>query len=95
MLFISRHTLSDHMKAIFASCPWADAITRHTAAVQAARHLVDRLGQASALNDLGDVRQATGDYPAAVLALEQALGIYRDMCSRWPRYDDADPPPGS
>ena len=27
--------------------PWAEAITRHTAAVQAARHLGDRLGQAA------------------------------------------------
>ena len=33
--------------------PWAEAITRHTAAIQAARHLGDRLGQANALNDLG------------------------------------------
>jgi hypothetical protein len=29
--------------------PWTDAITRHTAAVQAALHLGDRLGQANAL----------------------------------------------
>ena len=34
--------------------PWTDAITRHATAVQAARHLGDRLGQASALSDLGD-----------------------------------------
>ena len=33
--------------------PWAEAVTRHTAAVQAARHLGDRLGQANALTDLG------------------------------------------
>ena len=57
--------------------PWADAITRHTAAIQAAWHLGDRLGQANALSDLGDVRQLTSDYPAAAQALEQALGIYR------------------
>ena len=62
--------------------PWADAITRHTAAIQAARHLGDRLGQADALNDLGDVRRLTGDYPAAAQALEQALGIYRDLGDR-------------
>ena len=62
--------------------PWADAITRHTAAVQAARYLGDRLGQASALSDLGDVRRLTGDYPAAAQALEQALGIYRDLGDR-------------
>ena len=62
--------------------PWADAITRHTAAIQAARHLGDRLGQANALNDLGDVRRLTGDYPAAAQDLEQALGIYRDLGDR-------------
>jgi hypothetical protein len=62
--------------------PWADAITRHTAAIQAARHLGDRLGQANALTDLGDVRRLTGDYPAAAQALEQALGIYRDLGDR-------------
>ena len=63
--------------------PWADAIARHTAAVQAARQLGDRLGQAGALNDLGDVRYATGDFPAAVQVLEQALGIYRDLGDRY------------
>jgi tetratricopeptide (TPR) repeat protein/transcriptional regulator with XRE-family HTH domain len=62
--------------------PWAEAITRHTAAIQAARHLGDRLGQANALTDLGDVRLLTGDYPAATQALEQALGLYRDLGDR-------------
>jgi tetratricopeptide (TPR) repeat protein len=62
--------------------PWAEAITRHTAAVQAARSLGDRLGQANALNDLGHVRRLTGDYPAAAQALEQALSIYRDIGDR-------------
>ncbi len=62
--------------------PWADAVTRHTAAIQAARHLGDRLGQANVLNDLGEVRRMTDDYPAAAQALEHALGIYRDLGSR-------------
>ena len=62
--------------------PWAEAITRHTAAVQAARYLGDRLGQANALNDLGDVRRLTGEYPAAAQAQEQALDIYRDLGNR-------------
>jgi tetratricopeptide (TPR) repeat protein/transcriptional regulator with XRE-family HTH domain len=62
--------------------PWADAITRHTAAIQAAQYLGDRLGQANALNDLGDVRRPTGDYPAAAQVLEQALAIYRDLGDR-------------
>jgi len=62
--------------------PWADAMTRHEAAIQAARHLGDRLGQANALSDLGAVRRLTGDYPAAGQAHQQALGIYRDLGDR-------------
>ncbi len=62
--------------------PWADAIARHTAAVQAAWHLGDRLGQAGALTDLGDLRRLTGDYPEAAQALEQALEIFRDLGDR-------------
>jgi tetratricopeptide (TPR) repeat protein/transcriptional regulator with XRE-family HTH domain len=59
--------------------PWAEAITRHAAAAQSARDLGDRLGQANALNNLGDVRRLTGDYPGAAADLEQALAIYRDL----------------
>jgi tetratricopeptide (TPR) repeat protein len=62
--------------------PWTEAITRHQAAIQAARHLGDRLGQANALTDLGDVRRLTGDYPAAARALNQALDIYRGLGNR-------------
>jgi tetratricopeptide (TPR) repeat protein len=59
--------------------PWADAIIRHMAAIQAARHLGDQLSEANALTDLGGVRRMTGDIPAAAQALEEALGIYRDL----------------
>ncbi len=62
--------------------PRAEAITWHLAAIEAARHLGDRRGQADALSDLGDARWLTGDYPAAAQALEQALGIYRDIGDR-------------
>jgi tetratricopeptide (TPR) repeat protein/transcriptional regulator with XRE-family HTH domain len=62
--------------------PWAEAITRHTAATRAARHHGDRLGEANALTDLGYVRRPAGDYPAAAQALEQALDIYRDLGDR-------------
>jgi tetratricopeptide (TPR) repeat protein/transcriptional regulator with XRE-family HTH domain len=62
--------------------PWAEAVVRHTAAIDAARRLGDRLSEASALTDLGDVRQVTNDYPGAARALEQALGIYRDLGDR-------------
>jgi tetratricopeptide (TPR) repeat protein len=59
--------------------PWADAITRFTAAAQDASRLGDRLGQANALTYIGSVRWRMGDYPAAFQVLEQALEIYRDL----------------
>ena len=62
--------------------PWTDASTRHATAVQAARHLGDRLGEASALNQLGVVRRLTGNYRGAAEALEAALGISRDLGDR-------------
>jgi tetratricopeptide (TPR) repeat protein len=62
--------------------PWADAVTRHIAAIEATRHLGDRLAQASALTDLGVVRRLAAEYPAAAQALEQALDIYRDLGDR-------------
>lgn len=67
--------------AEFLRCdgPWADAVTRHAVAVQAAQRAGDRRGQATALSDLGNARRLTGDYPGAAEVLEQALGIYRDL----------------
>ena len=62
--------------------PWAEAITRHAAAVQAGRHLGDRSGQAGALANLGDARRLAGDYPGAARALEEALDIYPDLGDR-------------
>jgi len=62
--------------------PWADAIARHTAAVQAARYVGDQLGQANALIDLGRVLRHTGAHQAAVQTYEQALGMYRDFGDR-------------
>jgi tetratricopeptide (TPR) repeat protein len=62
--------------------PWSDALTRHATAAQAARHLGDPLGQASALSELGNSRRLTGDYLGAVQAQEEALGLYRDLGDR-------------
>jgi len=62
--------------------PWSEAITRHTAAVQAARSLGDRLGEANALDDLGDIQGLAGEFPASAQALEQALAMYRDLGDR-------------
>src|SRR6202167_4629447 len=62
--------------------PWDEAITRHATAVQAARQLGDRPGQADALTILGTVLYLTGDYPGAARDLQEALGIYRDLGDR-------------
>jgi tetratricopeptide (TPR) repeat protein/transcriptional regulator with XRE-family HTH domain len=62
--------------------PWDEAITRHAAAVQAARQIGDRPGQALALNGLGDVRRLAGDYPGAARDLQEALGMCRDLGDR-------------
>jgi tetratricopeptide (TPR) repeat protein/transcriptional regulator with XRE-family HTH domain len=62
--------------------PWAEAITRHHTALRSAQHLGDRPGQAGALNNLGIVRERTGDYPGAARDLEEALGICRDLSDR-------------
>jgi tetratricopeptide (TPR) repeat protein/transcriptional regulator with XRE-family HTH domain len=62
--------------------PWAEALTRHATAVQAARHLGDRPGQATALTSLGMVRRLAGDPRGAARDLEEALGISRDLGDR-------------
>jgi Tetratricopeptide repeat len=62
--------------------PWTEAITRHTTALQSACHLGDRLGQASTLTDLGNLRRLTDDYHGAARDLGQALAIYRDLSDR-------------
>jgi tetratricopeptide (TPR) repeat protein/transcriptional regulator with XRE-family HTH domain len=67
--------------------PWDEAITRHAAAVQTARQLGDRPGQAYALTNLGDVRHLTGDYPGALRDLQEALGITQDLGDRLGRFN--------
>jgi tetratricopeptide (TPR) repeat protein len=62
--------------------PWTDAISLHTAAVEAAREAGDRLGEANALTDRSSVLRHTCDYPAAIAGLEQALAQYRDLGER-------------
>jgi tetratricopeptide (TPR) repeat protein len=59
--------------------PWAEALTRHASALRSAQRLGDRLGQAGALNNLGEVRRLAGDYPGAARDLEESLGIYRNL----------------
>jgi tetratricopeptide (TPR) repeat protein/transcriptional regulator with XRE-family HTH domain len=62
--------------------PWAEAITRHATAVQAARQLGDRLGEAGALTNLADIKLFTGDWPGAARDLQEALVIYHDLADR-------------
>jgi tetratricopeptide (TPR) repeat protein/DNA-binding SARP family transcriptional activator len=59
--------------------PWAEALTRHTTAVHAARHLSDQPATASALTNLGTIRRLTGDNSGAAEDLQQALDIYRNL----------------
>jgi tetratricopeptide (TPR) repeat protein len=62
--------------------PWADAITRHAAAVQAAQRTGDRRGHANALTNLGNVQLYSGDHLGAARAQEQALDISLDLGDR-------------
>jgi tetratricopeptide (TPR) repeat protein len=62
--------------------PWADAAARHATAVQAARHLGDRPGQANALNNLGIARRLTGDCAGAACFHGEALSLSRDADDR-------------
>ncbi len=62
--------------------PWTEAAARHATAVQAARHLGDRLGEANALSNLGMVRYVTDEFRGAAQPLEEALGIFRDLGNR-------------
>jgi tetratricopeptide (TPR) repeat protein/DNA-binding XRE family transcriptional regulator len=62
--------------------PWADAITRHTTAIEAARQTGDRLAEANARTDLGSVQYVTGDYAASIQVLEAAKDLYRDLGDR-------------
>jgi hypothetical protein len=82
--------------------PFADAVVRHAAAVQAARYLGDRPGQANALTGLGMMRRVTGDYPGAAEALQEALSLSRGLGDRpgqanvlWPGWAAAPWPPAA
>ena len=62
--------------------PWADGIARHQRAVQAARHLGDRVNEAHALTGLGTLQYLTGQYQSSVATLRTALDTYRDIADR-------------
>lgn len=87
--YATRHGLHGRIVALTSNLaailrqdgPFADAVTRHITAAQAARHVGDRLGEANALNDLGDVRRLAGDYPGAAEARLAALAIFRELAN--------------
>ncbi len=62
--------------------PWPQARRLHHRAVDAARSLGDRLGEANALADLGSVCQRTGDYAEATELHRRALRLYREIGDR-------------
>ncbi len=62
--------------------PWTRALDIRQAAADTADRLGHSAAHASALTDLGRVRQVTGDYPAAGDALTRALDIYRTLGNR-------------
>ncbi len=73
---------ADVAALLHADGPWAEALTRHAAAMRSARYLGDWPSLAHALTNVGWVRSATGDYAGAAQAQEEALGIYRDLGDR-------------
>jgi tetratricopeptide (TPR) repeat protein len=62
--------------------PWADGITRHGTAVEAARQTADRLGEANALTDLGTLQRLAGRPDAARASLTTALTLCRQAGDR-------------
>ncbi|MFC9897985.1 tetratricopeptide repeat protein [Nocardia sp. NPDC127579] len=62
--------------------PWPQAIALHRRAAVTAQQAGDRRGAADALNDLGMVRYATGDYPGTADLVRQALAIYQEIGDR-------------
>jgi tetratricopeptide (TPR) repeat protein len=60
---------------------WETALTLHQTAVQAAHHAGDRVAEAGALTDLGDMQYLTGSYRQATASLRRALELYRALTS--------------
>jgi tetratricopeptide (TPR) repeat protein/transcriptional regulator with XRE-family HTH domain len=85
--YAARHGISPHRAAIpaamseflFARGYWDESATLHHAALSSARQAGDLLGQAGALDQLGNVQRETGDYQAAVASLTHAAAIYRQL----------------
>jgi tetratricopeptide (TPR) repeat protein len=58
---------------------WGQALALHQTALDVARRTGDRLAEAAALNQLGDVQRLTGDYSGATTSHGQALALYGEL----------------
>ena len=67
---------------LFARVHWGQSAGLHQAALDTARQAGDRAGQASALNELGILQRASGDFPAAAACHQQALELYCGLGDR-------------
>ncbi|HET9257675.1 MAG TPA: tetratricopeptide repeat protein, partial [Pseudonocardiaceae bacterium] len=61
---------------------WDQARTLHHTALHTAHTTGNRLGEAAALTNLGNIQYLTGDFPAAADSLRQALALSRDLGDR-------------
>ncbi len=58
---------------------WDEALTLHRAALELARRSGDRLAEAMALTDIGEMQSLTGDGGSAAQSVIQALELYRHV----------------
>ena len=75
---------------LFARGHWDQSAALHRAALAAASQAGDRAGQAGALNELGLLQRATGDFPAAAASHRQALELYHGLGDRLGRASTLD-----
>ena len=62
-----------------AKGPWGQALILNQTALGATRRAGDRVAEARALNNMGEVQRLIGHYLAACVSLEQALALYREL----------------
>jgi tetratricopeptide (TPR) repeat protein len=71
--------LTAALAALLVNSPRAEAVSRHTAALQAARRLGDRSAQADALLHRGKASQQVADPQEVIVDYEEALRLHRDI----------------
>jgi tetratricopeptide (TPR) repeat protein len=85
--YASTHRMRERVVALTAGLgellrhdgPWAEAVTRHQTAVQAAVELADRPGEAAALLSLADAQWLIGNFPAAATTAIRAFVMFREL----------------